>query len=151
MTKISIITISFNAESTIIKSVQSVLSQKIPCEYIIVDGCSLDKTTTIVNNFSSYIAKSISEKDDGIYDAMNKGIELASGDIIGFLNSDDYYVGGGVLSRVEQVLSGSQYASCYGDLMYIDQKNRPVRYWKSGSYSRSKLYWGWMPPHPTFL
>ena len=149
--KITIITISFNSEFTIKKTIQSVLSQNNNCEYIIIDGNSSDKTLTIINRYGSYIAYYVSENDNGIYDAMNKGISLASGDVIGFLNSDDYYVGNNVLDTVEHIFKMNDCDSCYGDLVYIDQNYRPVRYWKSGRYNHSKFYWGWMPPHPTFF
>ena len=149
--KISIITVSFNSQKTIARSIQSVLVQNKPCEYIVIDGDSQDKTVGIVNKFESYIALAVSERDNGIYDAMNKGMKCASGEIIGFLNSDDYYVDGNVLDRVDQVLDGPRFDACYGDLLYVNQRYKPVRYWKAGEYSFSKFYWGWMPPHPTFF
>lgn len=149
--KITIITISCNSELTITKSIQSVLSQNNNCEYIIIDGNSIDKTVMIINRYETYIQKYISEKDNGIYDAMNKGLNLATGDVIGFLNSDDYYMGSDVLDAVLHIFENADFDSCYSDLVYVDQGYKPVRYWKSGQYSLSKFYWGWMPPHPTFF
>ena len=149
--KISVITISFNSQETIKKTIQSVLFQNNNCEYIIIDGNSLDKTLAIINRYGSYISYCISGNDNGIYDAMNKGLNIATGDVIGFLNSDDYYMGNNVLDSVERIFTTDDCDSCYGDLVYIDQNYRPVRYWKSGRYAYSKFYWGWMPPHPTFF
>jgi glycosyltransferase len=99
------------------------------------------------------IAVVISEPDKGLYDAMNKGIALSSGDIVGILNSDDYYPGPDILRTVVQCMNRKNVDSCYGDLVYVDavRTDHVKRYWKSGEYHLRKFYWGWMPPHPTFF
>jgi glycosyltransferase involved in cell wall biosynthesis len=151
MQKISIITVSYNSKSTIERTIRSVLGQKNVCvEYIIVDGFSSDGTVDIIREYANKhdLIKWISEKDGGIYDAMNKGIRMATGDIVGILNSDDFYASDHVLQSVVRNLSGEGSDSCYGDLLYI-KSEKPYRYWKSGQ-ARS-LVTGWMPPHPAFF
>lgn len=153
--KISIITICFNSGTTIRRTIESVLSQKnIDLEYILVDGASNDNTVEIIKEYADKYSciHFISEKDNGIYDAMNKGISLATGDIIGILNSDDKYAYNNVLSTVCDILGNKKLDSCYGNILYIKTKNnsvKPYRYWKSGKL-RSFQY-GWMPPHPAFF
>lgn len=95
----------------------------------------------------------VSEPDQGIYDAMNKGVRMAQGDIVGILNSDDYYASPAVLAKVVEVFNNPAIEACYGDLIYVDAADtgRTVRYWRSGGYAPNKFYWGWMPPHPTFF
>lgn len=149
--EISIITVSYNSKSTIERTIQSVLRQKEVCvEYIIVDGLSCDGTVDIIRKYAKKydLIKWVSEKDSGIYDAMNKGIRIATGKIVGILNSDDFYASDNVLKIVVKTLSGAGYDSCYGDLLYI-KNEKPYRYWKSGQ-PRS-LVTGWMPPHPAFF
>ncbi|HUJ16766.1 MAG TPA: glycosyltransferase family 2 protein [Nitrospirota bacterium] len=150
--KISIITASFNSGSTIKDCLDSVEDQGNQAEHIIIDGASTDDTLSIVRSYP-HIAEVISEPDHGIYDAMNKGIALATGDVIGILNSDDYYAHPQVLERVMKVFENREIDSCYGDLLYFDpvDKTRIVRNWISGSYHERRFYWGWMPPHPTFF
>jgi glycosyltransferase involved in cell wall biosynthesis len=117
--KVSIITVSFNSDKTITDTIQSVLSQDYKnIEYIIVDGLSKDNTINIVKSFGDKITKFVSEKDKGLYDAMNKGIDLASGDIIGFLNSDDFYANGQVISEIVKTFQ-KETDAVYADLVYV--------------------------------
>lgn len=150
--KISIITATFNAAETIGDCLNSITSQTFPCEHIVVDGASTDETLEVVRRFSPQ-TRILSESDNGIYDAMNKGIQFATGDIVGILNSDDFYASPHVLEKVAAVFNNKNTDSCYADLVYVDSKdkNRVVRYWKAGSFDYQKFYWGWMPPHPTFF
>jgi len=121
-------------------------------EGIIIDGSSFDKTLAIPRKYP-HVSKVVSEPDRGIYDAMNKGIRLAEGDIVGILNADDFYASPGVLKKVAKVFENPAIDACYGDLLYVDCSNteKIVRRWKSGSFAAQKFYWGWMPPHPTFF
>jgi len=122
-------------------------------EHIVIDGGSQDGTVEVVKKFGDDIAVFLSEPDKGIYDAMNKGLKIARGDIIGTLNGDDFYAHRNVLAKVASVLADSSCASCYGDLVYVERNNpqKTVRRWRSGPYDYRKFYWGWMPPHPTFF
>lgn len=147
--KITIITVCYNSEKTIEKTILSVLSQNIDnFEYIIVDGLSKDNTMNIINKYKNKNIISISEKDNGIYDAMNKGIKLATGDIIGILNSDDVYAYNNVLFDVKRMFENDNIECCYGNIIYI-KNNKPYRYWRSGNPRTFK--YGWMPPHPAFF
>jgi glycosyltransferase involved in cell wall biosynthesis len=151
--KISIITVCFNSATTIENTVVSVAGQKnVGVEHIIVDGASTDGTIDIVNKYKS-ISKFISEPDRGIYDAMNKGIALATGDVIGTLNADDFYANDNVLEDVAQIFLDTNVDACYGDLVYVSQENTNniVRYWKSRNYVSGLFKSGWMPAHPTFF
>lgn len=151
--KITIITVSFNSEKTIADTIESVLAQDYKdLEYIIVDGLSKDNTINIINSYGNQITKFVSEKDKGLYDAMNKGIDLATGDVIGILNSDDFYANNQVISKVaEKFETGIE--GVYADLIYVaaDNKSKVVRTWKSGNYLPGAFLKGWMPPHPTFF
>ena len=151
--KISIISCSYNAVITVEETIKSVLSQKdAGIEYIIVDGLSNDGTVDIIKKYYGKIYKFISEKDSGIYDAMNKGIKLSDGDIIGFLNADDVYYDESVISKVVKVFESLKVDSVYGDLIYISGDNDKIkRYWKSGDYDINNFKKGWMPPHPAFF
>jgi glycosyltransferase len=122
-------------------------------QHIIVDGNSTDETMEIIKSEYAECTETLSESDDGIYDAMNKGLRMARGEVIGILNSDDYYASDHVLASVAEVLSKHEVASCYGDLVYVDRNNplHSVRYWRSGAYEPKLFYNGWMPPHPTFF
>jgi glycosyltransferase involved in cell wall biosynthesis len=151
--KVSIITVSYNSEKTIEDTIKSVLSQDYPnIEYVIIDGASKDSTLQIVEKYQDKIAHVSSEKDKGIYDAMNKGIALATGDIIGILNSDDFYADSTVISSIVAQFTPTIQA-VYADLVYVDANdtNRITRLWKSGNYKQGDFKKGWMPPHPTFF
>lgn len=149
---ISIITVSYNSAATIEDTLKSVTGQTYPhIEYIIVDGASKDDTLAICEKYRHGIAQIVSEKDKGIYDAMNKGLQLATGDYIGILNSDDVYADANVIADVVAMLEKTGAEALYADLVYVDRHNlhKVTRYWKSGGYARKKFKWGWMPPHPT--
>lgn len=150
--KVSIITIAYNSEETIEDTIKSVVAQSYPnVEYIVVDGASKDGTMAIVNRYKDGIAKIISEPDKGIYDAMNKGVQAATGDLIGILNSDDLYAHTEVIGRVVERIGEQQ--GLYADLVYVDREDTEniTRYWKSGAYKKGAFRKGWMPPHPTFF
>jgi glycosyltransferase involved in cell wall biosynthesis len=152
--KVSIITITYNSAETLEDTIRSVLSQDYPfIEYIIVDGASKDETMHIVNRYADKIALVISEPDKGIYDAMNKGVSCATGDVVGILNSDDFYADSSVIADIVTSLKQSNSDACYADLVYVDKENtgRVVRSWKSGEYTPGFFLRGWMPPHPTFF
>jgi len=151
--KVSIVTVAYNAASTIKDTIESVLSQKgIDLEYIIVDGGSKDDTVQIIESFGAKIHKFISEPDKGIYDGMNKGVKMASGDIVGILNSDDFYMDENVLQKVVEKFNAGIDA-VYADLVYVDQfdTNKITRTWVSKKYEENAFVRGWMPPHPTFF
>lgn len=168
MPTISIITVTYNAASTIADCLLSVVSQTHPVEHIIVDGASTDTTMETVRRISPDV-RILSEPDKGIYDAMNKGIGLATGEVVGILNADDFYSAPQVLEKVARVFEDPTVMGCYGDLEYISTgvagaevkegklTSHPavdckvIRYWKSGNYTSRSWYWGWMPPHPTFF
>ncbi|GIU70084.1 MAG: glycosyl transferase [Candidatus Woesearchaeota archaeon] len=154
MLKISIITVSYNSAKTIEQTIQSVLSQRYSnVEYIIIDGASQDETLSIIEKYRNKISVVISEKDNGIYNAMNKGIKLATGDIIGILNSDDFYVDENVLNDVATLFEHNKADAVYADLQYVDaiDTRKIKRNWKSGKYKPGDFLFGWMPPHPTFF
>jgi glycosyltransferase involved in cell wall biosynthesis len=153
VTSVSIITATFNCDATVRNCIGSVRGQSHPAEHIVVDGGSTDGTLQIVNGCESGIAKVISETDQGVYDAMNKGVALATGDVIGILNADDVYAHRDVLAKVARVFEDERVDSCYGDLVYLSQDNpdRVVRFWRAGPYDVRRFYRGWMPPHPTFF
>ncbi len=152
--KVSIITVVLNNKDTIEDCMLSVFNQSYPdIEYIVIDGGSVDGTLDVIKKHESKIAKWVSEPDRGIYDAMNKGIGLASGDIVGILNSDDFYAHNRAIERVVSVIERHQAESCYGDLVYVDKlnPNKIVRYWKSRPFNKNLFKKGWMPPHPAFF
>lgn len=122
-------------------------------EIIVQDGLSSDNTIEILNSYSDDRIKILSEKDHGLYDAMNRAIARANGDVIGILNSDDFYDDKNVLSKVSELLNKDQSDCLYGDLQYVDEQNvqKIIRKWKSGIYSDENWLKGWMPPHPTFF
>ncbi|MES1225885.1 MAG: glycosyltransferase family 2 protein [Bacteroidota bacterium] len=152
--KVSIVTVCYNSAQTIEDTIRSVLEQKYPeIEYIIIDGGSRDTTLEIVNRYKDRITKVVSEPDKGIYDAINKGIRLATGDIVGVLNSDDFYTDRDVIAEVVKLFTEKQSDCIYGDLQYVDrdEPGKVKRNWVSGEYSEGMFYKGWMPPHPTFF
>jgi glycosyltransferase involved in cell wall biosynthesis len=155
MTKISIITVVYNGEKTIENTIQSIISQKnIDLEYIIIDGKSTDGTLDIVSKYKDYIDTVVSEKDGGIYHAMNKGLLIASGSIIGFLNADDIYNSPYILEKIISTFDSDPSADLvYGDLVYVGQydPNKIIRYWKSKKYYSNFFNDGNIPPHPTFF
>jgi GT2 family glycosyltransferase len=150
---ISIITASLNAGTTIRDCVQSVKKQICPVEHIIVDGASTDDTVAIAEKFARSDALIASERDNGLYEAINKGIKRASGDIIGTLNADDFYPHNRIVPIVQRIFEDPDVDACYGDLAYVDRKDtsRIVRYWRSSPYQDKLMNSGWMPPHPTFF
>lgn len=152
--KVTIITVVLNSQAYIEDCILSVLGQTYKdLEYIIVDGGSTDGTFNVISKYSARIFKCISEPDQGIYDAMNKGIRLATGDIIGILNSDDYYVNRNVIATVVNEFITKGVDSIFADLVYVNPRNpdRITRYYKSSNFHPGKFSWGWMPAHPTFF
>lgn len=150
--KISVVTAVFNRVSTVeqaIKSVQSQIDAEI--EHIIQDGGSTDGTAELAVGLANAATKFVSEKDTGLYDAINRGIKRASGDVIGFMHSDDFYAHNHVLSKVAAAFADQTVGGVYGDLQYVSAADpgRIVRYWRAGHYFPEKLRQGWMPPHPT--
>lgn len=151
--KISIITATYNSAGTVGDTLQSVAAQEYKqVEHIIVDGLSKDETLAVVQQFP-HVAKVQSEKDNGIYDAMNKGVRLATGDVVGILNSDDFYAHSKVLSKIAAAFEDPALDAVYGDLQYVKQDNVQMvsRTWKAGPFKKKYFHYGWMPPHPTFF
>lgn len=150
---VSIITPSFNSAKTIKDTLESVKNQTYShIEHIIIDGNSTDNTLDIIKNYP-HIVKCISETDQGIYDAMNKGISIATGEIIAILNSDDFYNTQQTIEKVVNTFKSKLPLSVYGDLNYVERFNtdKVVRKWKSGNIKQSKFIFGWMPPHPALF
>lgn len=151
--KISIITACFNNANTIADTIQSVqLQTYLNIEHIIVDGGSTDGTQEVVLNTKNSNQVFISEKDNGIYDAFNKGIRLATGHYIGFLNADDYFAHNRVLQNMVDLLQKTGADACYANLVYVKKEatEKIVRRWNAGEYKPNSFRYGWMPPHPTF-
>ena len=152
--KISIITVVYNGVSTIKDCIESVLSQTYDnIEYIVIDGCSSDGTGTIIADFLGKIHQLVTEPDAGIYDAMNKGVALATGEYIAFLNADDFYYRADSIEKMIETLLTDDLEAAYADLLYVDKidNQKIVRYWKAGAYKENNFLFGWMPPHPTFV
>ena len=151
--KISIITAVYNGEKHIAQTIESVLGQSYTnIEYIVIDGGSTDKTVEIVNRYRNRIQHFVSERDKGIYDALNKGIGFATGDVIGLLHADDTFSGPLTLASIAKIFEGEKADGVYSDLVYIKKdegKSRVIRYWESCKFELSLLSQGWMPPHPT--
>lgn len=150
--KISIITTCFNRESTIRDCIESVLSQDYPdIEYIVVDGASTDGSLSVINEYKDRISTIISEPDSGMYEAINKGIRVATGDVIGLLHSDDFLYAPGTIRHIAEEFEASQADFIYGDGLFVDAVNtdKVVRNWISGEYKKKKLRRGWLPLHPT--
>ncbi len=151
--KISIITAVYNNVSMISGCIDSISKQKFDnVEVVVVDGSSNDGTVELIRNYHDKITTIISEPDNGIYDALNKGVSLATGDIVGFMHSDDLFYDEDSLGLVAKAFHDHDVDAIYGDLIYVDKENtnQIIRYWKSGDYHPDKLSKGWMPPHPTF-
>jgi glycosyltransferase len=151
--KISVITATWNSERTIKDTLMSYRSQSYKnTEYIIIDGGSTDSTMDIVDEHKDIVDYVISERDSGIYDALNKGIEAATGDVVGFLHSDDVFAYNGALKAIANSFQQHNVDSVYGDLNYVSKTNinKVIRRWESGEYNRNNILNGWMPAHPTF-
>jgi glycosyltransferase len=152
--KVSIITPVFNNRETVGDCLRSVLRQTYPnIEYLVIDGGSTDGTTEVIESYRAKIAQWVSEPDTGIYSALNKGLNLATGEAVGILHSDDIYAHDRVVEKVVEAFGKSGADSVYGDLKYVDKNNpnRVVRRWKSSPFIPGKFRHGWMPPHPTFF
>lgn len=155
--KISIITVCFNSEKYIATAIKSVLSQTCSdVEYIVVDGGSHDATVDIIKEYEPQFdgrMQWISEPDNGLYDAMNKGIRMATGEVIGILNSDDFYNHTDCLEKVAQVFDNDNIASCFADVRFVSSENlnRTVRYYSSAKFNPKKFRFGFMPAHPSFF
>jgi len=151
--KVSIITATYNSAQTIRDTLDSINVQTYQdIEHIIVDGLSKDETLALVKQHGKRVSRCISEKDKGIYDALNKGIAMATGDVVGFLHSDDVFAHPQAVEHIVGAFRQQQAQAVYGDLQYVkrEQSDCVVRNWKSGAYRRERLRQGWMPPHPTF-
>jgi glycosyltransferase involved in cell wall biosynthesis len=152
--KVSIITVTYNSQLTLQDTINSVAKQDYDnIEYIIVDGDSIDATKKIIIENSNVITKWISEPDNGLYDAMNKGIKMATGDIIGIINSDDFYLKENVISEVVNIFIEKNIDAVHGELFYVDQNNtdKIVRHWKTGDHTLGAFQKGWHPAHPTLF
>lgn len=157
--KLSIITTTYNSAATIAESVISVNNQTYQnIEHIIIDGASTDDTIKIIKSTPNRVAKIVSESDLGIYDALNKGIHLANGEIIGLLHSDDSFASTQTIRNIVDIFNDKGYDQkpvdiVYGDLVFVDKQNinKVVRYWKSKQFNPGMLKRGWMPPHPTIF
>jgi len=150
---ISIITVSYNSINTINKTINSVFAQCYPkIEYIIVDGLSSDGTIELINSYSNRISRFVSEPDNGMYDAINKGIRLSTGDIVGILNSDDYFYNERVVENIIEAFNTKNIDAVYGDIKFVDRNNpsRVVRYYSSKKFQPGKFKYGFMPAHPSF-
>ena len=148
--KISIITVVRNNKDTIKDTINSVLNQTYKkIEYIIIDGASIDGTVEIVQSYGDKISKFLTEPDNGIYDAMNKGLNIASGDVIGFINADDMLNTDDCIESIVRVFKENPVEIVYGDKVYVSPKNitKQVRYWKAGEFDKEKYKKGWMTPH----
>lgn len=155
--KISLITVVYNNERTIADAIESILNQNVDnfsIEYIIIDGASVDRTLEIINTYKNHISVVVSEPDEGIYHAMNKGIKMATGDVIGILNSDDFYNDYDVIKNIfTQFNENIGIDVVYGNLYYVDKYNtdKIIRYWQSKQYHNLFFESGEVPPHPSFF
>lgn len=152
--KVSIITATYNSSKTICDTLTSLNAQTYSdIEYIIIDGASSDDTIAVIEENCTRVATIISEPDEGIYDALNKGIRAATGDLVGFLHSDDLFAYPDAIKELVETLQRENTQSVYADLEYVsrDDTSKIIRKWKSGEFKQQKLRNGWMPPHPTFF
>lgn len=151
---ISLITCSFNSQETIGQAIDSVQCQSYQhIQHIFVDGASADATVDVISEKVKSSELVVSEPDTGIYNAFNKGVARSTGDIVGFLHSDDQFASSRVLERVAEAFDNDSIDAVYGDLVLVKRHNRDqvVRYWKGGEFTTEKLRNGWMPPHPTLF
>ncbi len=152
--RVSLITGVLNAKDTIGDTIESIVHQSYPAiEYIVIDGGSKDGTIEIVNRYKNKIAAFISEPDNGHFEAMNKGLKMATGEIVGFLHADDFLVDGQVIAKVVAAFKATGADCVWGDLVYVDRRDprKVVRYWRAGEYKKGLFTQGWMPPHPAFF
>ena len=152
--KVTIITVVLNREKTIEDTIVSVLGQTYKeIEYIVIDGKSSDDTMAVVHRYSEHISQIVCAKDGGIYDALNKGIALATGDVIGFLHSDDFYIDKHVIADVVNCMQKTGKELLFADLLYIDNDNKDkiLRHYSAKNFTVDKLRYGLMPPHPTLF
>ena len=150
--KVSIITTCYNREKTIAQAIESVLGQDYPdIEYIVVDGGSTDDSFKVIRSYGSRIAKVISERDGGMYEAINKGIKMATGEIVGLLHSDDFLFHPHIISEIVERFKRTSADMVYGDGLFVDahETEKVIRDWRSGNYRRWKVRLGWLPLHPT--
>lgn len=151
--RISIVTVTYNSAATIADTLNSIVEQTYPdIEHIVVDGCSTDGTLDVVRARGRRVARLVSEPDIGIFDAMNKGWRMATGEVVGFLNSDDVFASERSVERIAAAFVRPDIDACYGDLVYVgrDDTSRVVRYWRSKPFAAGDFRKGWQPPHPTF-
>lgn len=151
--KITVITVCRNSDATIATTMRSVAEQTYPSiEHIVVDGASIDDTLSVVKKYKIEQGAVVSASDSGMYDAMNKGLRLATGDIVGFINSDDFYSSPDALSKIADSFTDPSVDACYGDLDYVDRERTSVivRRWRSSKFSPGLFLRGWCPAHPTF-
>lgn len=152
--KISVVTVSFNAAHTLGDTLDSVAAQThAKVEHILVDGASKDGTLEVARRHGQHLARLISEPDRGIYDAMNKGLALATGEVVGFLNSDDIYADAEVLQRVSMIMAKGGLDALFGDAEFVSpsRPDHPVRRYRSDRFSPGRIGWGWMPAHPALF
>lgn len=152
--RISVITVCFNAVNTIADTLESVATQTNPdIEHIVVDGASTDGTLDVIKRHGKRVARLVSEPDKGIYDAMNKGLLLATGEIIGFLNADDVYADTRVLERVSTIMEAEKLDALFGDAEFVSpaRPDRPLRRYRSERFRPERIAWGWMPAHPALF
>lgn len=152
--KISIITVAFNAVRTIADTLESVAGQThTEVEHIVIDGASTDGTLEMIKRHGTHVTHLVSEPDRGIYDAMNKGLALASGEIIGFLNADDVYADNGVLDRVSTIMERERLDALFGDAEFVSSArlDQPLRRYRSDRFQPDRIAWGWMPAHPALF
>ena len=152
--KVTIITVSYNSAKTIQDTIDSIKSQDYnDIEYIVIDGASNDKTLDILKKHKDVISKMISEPDNGIYDAMNKGLKMATGDIIGILNSDDFYLNNDCITKIVDCFSKENCDIVYTNINYVNQDDtsKIVRKWRCSEYKKGAFRNGWHPAHPGFF
>ncbi len=150
--KVSLITVCYNREKTVRDAIESVLAQDYDdIEYIIIDGASKDSTMNIVNEYKDRVSTIVSEIDRGMYEAINKGIRMATGDIIGLVHSDDMLISNNTISHVVKQFKKTNADLLYADGIYVDRNNTNIirRNWVGGEFSRKKIKWGWLPLHTT--